>query len=410
MENEPRITSVKIEHLYAIGKIAVQAPEWKPALEEITNLVHSILIFDNIVVYLTDSRTNTMDVMYARAMGRGRSAEADIAWGENLANQVSSGKTTILREPDVSGDQDRLNRPHMLGIPLVANDVCQGVMILIRFGSPAFTHDHIKLAEFIGNQIALLVERQDLQRKYQLLEAHIRQNQLQEDFISTISHELRSPLGFIKGYTTTLLRSDTVWDQTTQQEFLKIIDHETDLLQELIGNLLDSTRLQSGQLKFNFQLVRLDALLKEIISRSKLHHPDLSLNLKLEGTQIPITADPIRLTQVIENLVINCVKYAPKSAVEIAINQTEDLARISVIDHGPGIQTDYLPLLFTRFFRDPAHDPNIHGTGLGLFICKQIIQAHHGYINVNSIFGQGSCFTISLPTNQDGSTKIEDVK
>ncbi len=397
MNHAPGLTNpVPTDLLYAISRLVTQSPEWKPALDEITRLVRVNLIFDNVAVYLGDPTRQNVDVAYARATGRGRSAEAEVAWGENLANSVALSSEPILQEPENDPSRSRLERPYILGLPLRIGQKSHGAILIIRFGGPPFTQEIIHLAEFIAGQIALLVERQRIREDYSNLEKQHQQSRLQQDFISTISHELRSPLGFIKGYTTTLLRSDTTWDQKTQEEFLTIIDQETDRLQELIDNLLDSARLQSGELPMLFQHVRLDSVVNDIILRSRLHHPSLQLSLEMEAPVLPIRADPQRLAQVFENLISNAVKYAPGSPIKITIRQAEDMVKLDFQDRGPGISPIYLPYIFDRFFRSPD-SPNIHGSGLGLYICKQIIRAHHGEITAASTLGMGTIITITLP-------------
>jgi len=389
---------VGLDHLYEISRIVTQTSEWKPALNEIASLIRTIFIVDNLVVYLADPARHELDVMYARAMGRGRSAEADISWGEIVATQIMDNPQTILQEPDDNPEVDRLARPYILGIPLQVSTRVLGAIIFIRFGGPPFEPETIQLAAFISQQIALLVERQNLQYAYAVLEQQNQESRLQEDFISTITHELRTPLGFIKGYTTTLLRSDTNWDPETQQEFLRIIDQEADRLQELIENLLDSARLQTGNLKMDFQAVRVDSLVRAVADRVKLHHPELNVNIEPEQPGLIIRGDPKRLGQVFENLLNNAVKYAPGSDVwvKIEVRDSEGVI-IHVEDHGPGIPQRYLPHIFERFFRNPELEPYIHGSGLGLFICKKIVQAHQGQISVTSTVGSGTAFHISLP-------------
>lgn len=405
-QTSSRFVSVQLNHLYEIGRIVASASEWKPALEEITHLVHSILIYDNLVVFLLDSNNKGLDVMYARSMGRGRSLEADISWGENLANQVNNTHQKTLEEPPPNVTGDRLKLPFLLGIPLLVNDRYLGVFLMIRYGGPPYTAEDVELAEFITQNIALLIERQNLQKDYQLLEAKHQQSQIQEGFIATISHELRNPLGFIKGYTTTLLRSDTIWDQKTQREFLSIIDQETDRLQELIDNLLDSARMQTGQLKFTYQLVRLDSLIKDVTTRFRLNHPEIKITLNIQGSIPPIKGDPVRLTQVFDNILSNCVKYAPGSEVIISLEAGKDGELLRIQDFGPGIAAEYLPMLFTRFFRNPNHVLNVHGSGLGLFISKQIIQSHNGQISAESSPGRGTIFIINLPCIQEPAETV----
>jgi len=390
--------SVKPTDLYNISRIVTEASDWKTALDQIVRQVRNILIYDNLAVYLALPEHDGLDVMYARAVGRGRSAEADSAWGEELANRVSTEQRIILEEPPQDDSLNRLKRPYLLGIPLLNGHNYLGAIIFVRFGGPSFEADQVALAEFIARQIALLIERQKLEKATIELEAKHKQIQLQEDFVSNISHELRSPLGFIKGYTTTLLRTDTIWDPETQREFLEIIDQETDALQELINNLLDSARLQSGQLQMKFQPIRLNNLLEDIIAHQKLHRPRQVINLQINQPLPVIQGDPLRLSQVFENLLNNAAKYAPHSEVLIKVESDKRGIHILVKDFGPGMSKEYLPMMFTRFFRGPDQSTNSHGSGLGLFICKQIIEAHRGQITADSELGQGMVFHIFLPS------------
>ncbi|TLM97523.1 HAMP domain-containing histidine kinase, partial [bacterium] len=243
---------------------------------------------------------------------------------------------------------------------------------------------------------SLLIEENRRRNRLLELEAQHHIFRLQEDFMSTLSHEIRTPLGFIKGYTTTLLRSDTTWDTNTQREFLQIVDKETDRLQELIDDLLDSARLQSGRMRMDFQVVRLDALVNDVIMRTHLHHPAMAVSQDIEQPLKLIEGDPVRLAQVLQNLLNNAAKYAPGSEVYVNIRNVENGVQINVIDNGPGIPSQYVPYIFDRFFRNPEQAPNVHGSGLGLFICKQILQAHQGEISVNSVVGGGSTFTVFL--------------
>lgn len=394
---DPTTTAVETSHLYKISQIVTQTSDWNEALNQIVPLARSIFIFDNLAVYLADPIHHALDVMYARAVGRGRSAEADIAWGETVANAIMDNPHTIVETPVSDESVSRLQRPYLLGIPLGVGGRSLGAVVFIRFGGPPFSSQYVQLGEFIAQQISLLVERQNLQSSYNLLESQNEEARLQEDFISTITHELRTPLGFIKGYATTLLRSDTNWDPQTQAEFLTIIDQETDRLQELIESLLDSARLQTGTLKMDFQAVRIDTLVKSVVEHTHLHHPEFISHIELTSPLIPIQGDPKRLGLVLENLFVNAIKYAPGSDVWIRINTDESGVTLQVEDHGPGIPPRYLNHLFERFFRNPELSPSVHGSGLGLFICKKIIQAHQGSIVATSAMGQGTTFTIRLP-------------
>jgi signal transduction histidine kinase len=303
-----------------------------------------------------------------------------------------------LRDPNpsISAD-DRLHQAYLLGLPIREGDAVRGAMVFVRFGGPVYKEEHIAIASLAGELLSMLFERAawiELQRELQDLK---RQMQLQEDFVSTISHELRTPLGFIKGYSTSLLRQDTSWDEETQKEFLTIIDEEADRLSLLIENVLESARLQSKTLQLRFQPLRLDGVLRDVIMRIRSRQKELDVNARLDSVP-PIYGDGVRLAQVFENLFTNAIKYAPGSPIDILLNQAGDHILVSFVDHGPGIPKDSLPLIFERFYRVRG-ERTITGTGLGLYICKQIIQAHRGKIWAESTPGQGTTFIIELPIN-----------
>ncbi len=400
----PVLEQLSISHLVAISQAIKQAKEVKPALDSIVNLVRTIFIFDNLVLYLYDGMNDSMDVSYARAIGRGSKAGADVSWGEAIATQVQKQRKTIVEETTPNPAHDRLQQPAILGIPLELHGIFFGALVYIRFGGPSFTPENIQLGEYIAWQISLLVQRQQIQEANLVLESRNKLLQFQDDFMSTISHELRTPLGFIKGYSTSLLRNDTEWDQQTQREFLHIIDNEADHLQHLIDNLLDSSRLQSGHMQMAFELVLLDHLLEDVITRSRLHYPDLQINLVVNTPITPIRGDPNRLTQVFDNLIANAAKYAPGKEVAVIIHQDENQLVIQTMDKGPGISPDDLPYVFNRFFRSSQQATAVRGTGLGLYICKQIIEAHHGQITVVSQPGVGTTFTVGLPRQHSQET------
>jgi signal transduction histidine kinase len=120
------------------------------------------------------------------------------------------------------------------------------------------------------------------------------------------------------------------------------------------------------------------------------------INLENDQPLKIIEGDPVRLAQVLQNLLNNAAKYAPGSEVWVNIHNVDKGVQIKVIDRGPGIPPQYVPFIFDRFFRNPEQAPNVHGSGLGLFICRQIIQAHQGEISVDSTLGVGSTFTVIL--------------
>jgi signal transduction histidine kinase len=291
----------------------------------------------------------------------------------------------------------RLNSRYFLGLPLLVEEKVKAALVFIRFGGPDFLPEQVNLACLIAEHIEHLLERQNLVGQVADLEAERKLDRLQQEFVATVSHDLRSPLGFIKGYTTTLLRNDTVWDNDSRLEFLSIIDEETDRLSGLIDNLLDSSRLQSGTLTMEFQALRIDQLLTEFGQRVQLGDFNVEVRLNLEASEEKIYVDPTRMIQVFDNLISNAAKYAPGSPVTISLAWEPEFVHIVVSDIGPGIPGDQLENVFKRFYRLAAYREIAKGSGLGLFICRQIINAHQGEIYARSTLGVESSFHILLP-------------
>lgn len=398
--------------VYAIGLAVAQSESIDRAMDLIVLHTRHVFIFDNLVLYIPKELSG-LDPSYARVIGRGKCAEGEIEWGETIASQAYETKQTALQQEKLEGwENNRLFWRDFLGLPLKAGEEVVGVLVFGRFGGPPYTPEQIRLAEFIAAQTTQLVENHHLVDRVAKLEADRLLRRMQDEFITTVSHELRTPIGFIKGYATTLLREDTKWDESSRREFLTIIDEEADRLHELIEDLLDSSRLKAGTMFMQLQPIRLDMLLREIVVRSTTRYSSLAVQLSADHG-VMVEADSTRLTQVFDNLLSNAVKYAPGSPVSITVKNSNDTCSIYVEDHGPGIPQYHLEHLFERFYRVPETSVTVHGTGLGLFICKEIIHAHGGKISVNSEVSKGTTFVIDLPAQKDSqeTNKVaEEVK
>ncbi len=389
-----------LEYLQSLRQTVSSARDWRGAFDALLASVREVFIYDNVALYLLDAQGKSLDVSRARAVGRGRKSGADVSWGEGIAGKVITKREAILQTPGPGPYRNRLEAPFLLGLPIFVAGRLAGALVFVRFGGPEYTRAHRLVAEWIAGLAAVLLESHALREARGELESVQRQMRLQDDFVSTISHELRTPLGFIKGYSTSLLREDTKWDEVTQREFLSIIDEETDRLTHLIENMLESARLQSKTLKFKFQPLRLDALVRDVTTRIRARLPELQVQMELDPVP-PIMGDSVQLSQVFENLYGNAIKYAPGSPLTIRMQTAASKLRTTFADQGPGILEDYLPFIFERFYRVPGQTTS-SGTGLGLYICRQIILAHHGKIWAESIADKGTAFIIELPIKASG--------
>ncbi len=220
------------------------------------------------------------------------------------------------------------------------------------------------------------------------------------EIISTVSHELRSPLASVKGYTSMLLHR---WDRLTDEQkqmMLGQVNHDADRVTRLIGELLDISRLETGNLVLRRQLVDLQALTALVIEKVRLEYPELDALVTWAEDVPRVYADPDKVEQVLTNLVENACKYASPTGLEVT-GQTgvggggggEVSVRVS--DRGSGIPAEDLPRVFTKFFRRSEGRPT--GSGLGLWISRGIVESHGGRLVASSIPGEGTAFTFTLP-------------
>ncbi len=223
--------------------------------------------------------------------------------------------------------------------------------------------------------------------------------EMKNTFISSVSHELKTPVALIKGYASTLRRADANWDKAVVGESLQVIEEEADRLTELIENLLDASRAQAGRFKLTPVELDIDELVvkvtKKYQAQSKGHKiiADVAPNMPL------VLADEARVTQVLSNLIANAIKYSPEGGeIRIAGEAQPHEVVIHVSDHGMGIAKEDQARLFNSFYRaDVATRRGIAGTGLGLYLSRVIVESHGGRIWVESDGVHGSTFSFTLP-------------
>lgn len=224
--------------------------------------------------------------------------------------------------------------------------------------------------------------------------------EMQNVFISGISHELKTPVAIIKGYAATLRREDAVWDPKVIQDNLAVIEEEADRLTALIQDLLTASRIQAQrELKLDLSEVWLDLLTEQVVERFRTQTDKHQFLVEFPPDFPVIQGDEVRLRQVFDNLIGNAIKYSPHGGL-IRIWGKWDQARVTIAieDQGVGIAERDQDKIFDRFYRvDSKLSRRTQGTGLGLYLAKAIITAHRGAIGVHSDLGKGSVFYFTLP-------------
>lgn len=221
------------------------------------------------------------------------------------------------------------------------------------------------------------------------------------DVISSVAHELRSPLTSIKGFAATLVRRWERFDDERRREILATIESDADRVTRLITELLDLSRLEEGRLELRRQPVRLTAIAERVTEHLGPIPGAHSIACEVPEGLPEVMADPDKVEQVLTNLVENALKYTEGGVIRISGAEAGDAVRVSVTDEGEGIPADLRQSIFDKFYRRPhaafpAH-PGPTGSGLGLYICKGLIEAHGGRIWVEEAPGGGASFSFTLP-------------
>ena len=228
------------------------------------------------------------------------------------------------------------------------------------------------------------------------------QEEQRSTFISIISHELQTPIAIIKGYASTLARTDAKLEPKALRSRLTAIEEEADRLNTLVGNLLYASRIQAGGLHMDIAPLDLCNLIEGVTRRFRARSPGVSIMLDIPPNLPTVMADRDRIEEVLQNLLDNAVKYSPhRRAITIACHATGEEVIVSVSDIGMGIALSEQEHIFDRFHRasDTATQAT-PGAGLGLYICRAIVEAHGGRIWVESTLRQGSTFSFSLPREE----------
>jgi len=224
-------------------------------------------------------------------------------------------------------------------------------------------------------------------------------NRLKGNLLSTVSHELRTPLSTIKGYSTMLIDYDRRLKREEKHDYLEAIDKATDRLTELVDHLLDMSRLDAGLLRLDKTSTDVTTLLRTAVAEARLRMPGYNIVLNLPEAVLSANADGRRIRQVVDNLIDNAIKYSEEgTTVTVEARKQNSEMVFSVTDQGMGIPREEHDKVFDRMYRLEqrlAHDPG--GMGLGLALCKALVEVHSGRIWVESKVGKGSKFSFTLP-------------
>jgi len=331
------------------------------------------------------------------AQGRLKWPPADLAAKFNPA-ELGVAQWAFDHHEAAGLETDTLPGAHALYLPLTGNKGPIGVMGVLPEDVPRWTEpDQRHLLEAFSNQTALALERTILSERSVETQRQADREHLRNALLSSVSHDLRTPLGGITGAASTLLEDEGRLSASNRTELLETIHEEAQRLQRLVSNLLDVTRIESGVLELKKEWVPVEELVGAALD--SLGHLLGDRKVKLDfPMNLPLApVDPILVEQALINLLENAHKYTPlDQPIEVRAWATEKAVTLAVIDHGPGIPPGEEERIFEKLVRLPQPGAR-PGAGLGLAICKGIADAHGGRIQASNRPGGGAQFLLSLP-------------
>jgi len=403
----------RITALYESGKEISTSLSRQATLDVIVNQVAKLAGAESSLVFLYDTDAGA----YVAEAGAGAGAPQDrvkeyrFGIGEGLHGQAVRNMTpvrsaaiaeTIGIEPFLS----ELEVSSALIVPLLTNEGVLGTITALRRTGRGFTPDDQEQLSMFASQASIALTNAILYERTKELD------RMKSEFVAVVSHEVRTPLTSIKGSLELLGDERFHVLPPPQKELLSICQANTERLISLINDILDFSKLESSKLSLNFETFDVGRVVPEAVDhiRNLAAMRGITIDVHIEGTAGAIEADPMRVAQVITNLLGNAIKFSPeKGKIEVWARGTDEEVTVDIKDFGKGISQRDLSRLFQRFAQlDSSTTRKAGGTGLGLVISKGIVEQHGGRIWVESTMGMGSTFSFSLPRRRAAGLSAEE--
>ena len=369
--------------------------------------LRGLVPFERTAIVLVEGDTATTMATAGRGAGEVFPPGNSDPIGGSLLERMLDGKIVVRRdltEREYPADEQllELGLRSELVTPLLLGARMIGMLSLSRDRQDAFSADEVELVSLLGRLVATAVQNiRAYEAERRRVEELARLSQLRADFVSLVSHELRSPMAAVIGAARTLQDRWRMLSAAQRESFLALIGDETARLADLVADVLDTSRIEAGTFSYRFEEVDLGRVVDEAVETAVLAQQEVTVVASVHGALPTIRGDHARLRQVLGNLIENAVKYSPEGGeVRLAAAAGNGAVRISVRDNGPGIPRDQQARIFEKFGRADVEGGSKPGSGLGLFIARSIAEAHGGSLDVSSGSDQGSTFTLTVPVGK----------
>ncbi|MGD0510082.1 MAG: ATP-binding protein [Terriglobales bacterium] len=387
------VTAVAVSELSARARRGARAAvERRQELERLYAFSQLLLSSDNPAELLNLIPRYIVESFGIRSAAISLSSRADVYRSGPTIDGLESQDLQLIclrGEPRFDAAHQRAFMPLRMGMRVVG---CMGVAgsLLSR-----------QTLEAIGSLVAIAIERAGAVEKLSRAEAARESEQLRSVLLDSVTHEFRTPLTAIKASATSLLGSPSRppnHSPEERQELLTIINEESDRLNRLIGEAAEMAQLDANKVEFRFESSPINGPVTEALDELKqllVQHP---VEVRIPAGLPTARMDSAHIKEVLVHLIENAAKYSPAGApIRVTAEAKGDTLTISIADRGPGIDDFEQSLVFEKFYRGRNQRVQVHGTGMGLAICKAIVEAHGGRLGVTSQLGHGSVFYFSLP-------------
>jgi PAS domain S-box-containing protein len=400
-----------LEILNSVGRIVSKSLDIQDILQNVTDATTRLTgaAFGAFVYNQVDKQGESYKLYTSSGTPREAFEKFDMLSNTSIFNSTFNGEGTV-RIDDITKDprygkisphfgmsEGQLSVVSYLAVPVISKS--GAVIGGLFYGHPnpgKFTEEHEKLISSVVVQAAVALDNAKLYEEIKVLNAK------KDEFIGLASHELKTPVTSINGYLQIIERNLPRGD--SNKPFISKARQQVSKLANLISDLLDVSKIQTGQLPFsyaNFDMLKLLEEVTEVMRQTNTSH---RIELHCDADQLMINADQQRIEQVIINLISNAVKYSPNSKqVILKASISGDQLRVSVQDFGIGIEKDQQECIFSRFYRVQSVADHMSGLGIGLYISNEIINRHQGKLWVQSSPGEGSTFFFEIPVTKPGS-------
>jgi signal transduction histidine kinase len=370
-------------------------------LKILADRIADLLSVERISLMLLDPGTRELVIKMSKGLDESIAKQTRIKLGEGVAGWIAKeGKPLLLT--DIDKDHRFMKKDSgyktnsLLSVPLKVKDKVIGVInVNNKVKEGVFKEDDLNVLMAISELAAIAIENARLHEEVKALD------NMKSNFISNVSHELRSPLTSIKESVSLLLDEVSGSLNADQKKYLEIAKRNIERLSRLIDDLLDLAKIESGKTDMRRLFINIVTIAEDAVSSFEVlaGNKNITLGIRVNPPVIKVWADPDKLTQALSNLIDNAIKYSPKdSSVMVEVIDKRGVVEVSVSDNGIGISEENINRLFDKFNRlEDAIQNRVKGTGLGLAITKELIQLHGGEISVESKPEEGSRFCFTLP-------------